>query len=355
MSARPKVLITGAGGFVGGRFAELFHAWGVGEVRAGLRRWSSGARVGRTPVELVLCDVTRAESVRAALEGVDLVVHCAVGGRDATVTGTRTLLDESLRAGVKRVVHISTIDVYGSTDGECREDAALTKTGREYGDTKIEAEEACREYLQRGLAVSMLRPTLVHGPFSALWSVEIAGRVQQRPFPLPETVCGGTCNLVYVDDVVLAGKLALERPEAVGEAFNVGGPEVPTWNAYFEALNTALGLPPLARQAEGGSRATSLLVHPVRMAAKFGMKQFEKQIMTVYQSSAAAKNLMKRAEKLIRGTPGLDEFSYYGRRGTYPIDKARRLLGYAPAFDMARSLPLTAAWLRAHGYIGTPS
>lgn len=351
MSTRPRILITGAGGFVGGRFAELFHEWGIADVRAGLRRWSSGARVGRFPVELALCDVTRAESVRAALSGVDAVVHCAVGGRDATVTGTRTLLDEALKAGVRRVVHISTIDVYGTPDATCTEDRPLVKTGREYGDTKIDAEEACREYMARGLEVSILRPTLVHGPFSALWTVEIAGRVQQRPFPLPASVCGGTCNLVYVDDVVAAGRLALERPEAVGEAFNIGGPEVPTWNEYYDALNHALGLPPLERQAESGSRATSLVVHPFRVAAKFGMKTFEKQIMAVYQSSALAKTLMKRAERIIRGTPGLDEFSYYSRRGTYPIEKARRLLGYAPAFGMARALPLSAAWLRAHGFV----
>ena len=60
---------------------------------------------------------------------------------------------------------------------------------------------------------------------------------------------------MYVDDLVSAVLLALDKDEAVGEAFNVNGSERPSWQEYFEALNAALGLAPL----RGSSRAASRL------------------------------------------------------------------------------------------------
>src|SRR5829696_7481935 len=114
--AERTILVTGAGGFIGARAVEVLHEARIGQVKAGLRRWSSGARVGRLPVELVQCDIRDAEQVRQALRGVTDVVHCAVSGtdRDTIVEGTRVLLQGALDAGVRKVVHLSTIDVYGT-------------------------------------------------------------------------------------------------------------------------------------------------------------------------------------------------------------------------------------------------
>ena len=114
MQARPTILVTGAGGFLGGRVCEILDGGGVASVRAGVRRWSSAARVGRLPVEIVTCDVRDLVQVERAVAGATAVVHCAVGDRAVTVDGTRNVLEASARHGVKRVVHISTIAVYGA-------------------------------------------------------------------------------------------------------------------------------------------------------------------------------------------------------------------------------------------------
>lgn len=351
MSAPRRVLVTGAGGFIGGRFVERLHAHDGFEVRPAVRRWSSAARIGRLPVEIVAGDITDPGQLRAALEGVDSVIHCAVGPRETTVGGTRTLLDQAREAGVRRVIHISTIDVYGTDDGTFDESRPLVRTGRPYGDMKIEAEEVCQAAIAAGLPVVILRPTLVHGPFSATWTIDYAQRLQNRPWLLPESVCGGTCNLVYVDELVDAAILALDAPQAPGEAFNVNGPERPTWNEYFEALNGELGLPPLAKKSESSSRATSRLMQPVRAGAKWGLKHFGPQIMGLYQRSDAAKKVMKVAEGMIRRTPSPDEFAFYARTADFPTEKASRLLGYRPRYPLAEALPRAGAWLRANGFV----
>jgi nucleoside-diphosphate-sugar epimerase len=351
MSKQRKVLITGAGGFIGGRMVEVLHALDYGHIRAGLRRWSSGARVGRFPVELVKCDLRDAADVRAALQDVTHVVHCAVGDHASTVDGTRTLMEAALAAGVQRVIHISTIDVYGTPLGVIDETHPTESTGRAYGDMKLAAEQICQDLARRGLPVTILRPTLVHGPFSATWTVAYAQRLQARPWLIPEADASGTCNLVYVDDLVGAVIAALEADTAPGEVFNINGPDVPTWSEYFHALNDALGLPPLAAKSKARARLTALTWLPVRKLAKVAMSRFGSQVMAVYQRSELARTWMKKAEGKIRTTPVPDEFEVYRRKTSYSIDKARRLLGYQPRFPLKKAVTLSAGWLKHAGYV----
>ena len=351
MRAESKVLVTGAAGFVGGRVCEILHATGRATVRAGVRRWASAARVGRLPIEIVPCDVRDAEQVRRALEGVQAVVHCAVGDRDVTIEGTERLLEAAARARVERFVHISTIAVYGEQEGELDETAPLQETGRPYGDSKIAAEALCRSYAASGGHLTILRPSIVYGPFSQSWTIEFATRLQSRPWPLPPEYCNGICNLVYVDDVVGAILRALEADHARGEAYNVNGSERPTWNDYFHALNNAMGLPPLVAQTAAVSRAMAAVMQPVRTSAKYVLKRFQPQIMAVYHRSSAAKSIMRRAESAIRQTPTTAEFRLYTRTASFPTTKAERDLQYRPRFAMASGIEYSVAWLQRHGYM----
>lgn len=350
MSER-KILVTGAGGFIGGRMVEVLHSLGTGEVRPAVRRWASGARIGRLPIDIVRCDIRDAAQVQAALRGITHVVHCAVGAHDTTVEGTRVLLEQAQKSGVRRFVHLSTVDVYGTPEGEVDETHPLTVMGRGYGDMKIEAEHRCREAAERGLPVTILRPTLVHGPFSATWTMAYAQRLQSPPWLVAESDARGTCNLVYVDDLVSAVICALDADVESGEAFNINGPDRPTWNEYFHALNDAMGLPKLLPQALARSRLSSLAVQPVRRSAKLALKAFQPQITALYGRSELARALMKRAELLIRTTPAPSEFTVYSRKTSFTTDKAVRLLGYNPRFTLSSALPLTAAWLRHSGLI----
>ena len=352
MSERRTVLVTGAGGFIGGRIVEVLQTLDAGNVRAGLRRWGSGARVGRFTADLVKCDLRSLTEVRDAMKNVTHVVHCAVSMDHAnTVDGTRNVMAAAKEAGVQRVVHLSTIDVYGTPVGEIDESHATPKTGKPYGDMKIDAEAACQDAAARGLPVTLLRPTLVHGPFSATWTIAYAQRLQSPPWLVAEADAAGTCNLIYVDDLVGFVMAALDAQTVPGEAFNVNGRERPTWNEYFHALNRAMGLPPLLPRTPTQARASARIVDPLRKSAKFLIKNFEAPIMGAYRRSDTVKTLMKRAERLIRTTPAPTEFDVYSRKASYSTAKAERLLGYRPSFALDEALTLTAAWLRASGLI----
>src|SRR5213595_2297140 len=191
LSSDRPILIIGAGGFIGGRVVEMLQGLLGIPVRASVRRWSSAVRIGRLPVEIVLCDIADADQVRRAMDGVGGVVHCAYGDPAVFVQGTRTVLQAALEAGVDRVVHLSTMEVYGDVEGVVFEDPPLRKTGWSYRDAKIDAELACRSYRDRGLSVSILRPPLCTDP-----SVETgrpaspSGSWPEGPFQAAKTAKG---------------------------------------------------------------------------------------------------------------------------------------------------------------------
>jgi nucleoside-diphosphate-sugar epimerase len=349
-----RVLVTGAGGFIGGRAVEVLHHMGT-EVRAGVRRWSSAARIGRLPIEIVQCDLADPRQLDIACDGVTAVVHCAVNLQPIAEAELqmRNLLDAALRQDVKRFVHLSTMEVYGEPSGDVDEQHRFDAAGghNHYASLKIRLEQVCREYMDRGLPVVILRPTIVYGPFSEAWTVDVAQRLVSSSWSLPEHATQGTCNLVYVDDLMGAILLALRSDRAVGEAFNVNGGERLTWNDYFCALGAALGLARLKRRGALTAQAGAWLTLPVRKSAKFLLRRYQDQIMALYQRSGLAKQVMRRAERFLRQVPTPAEFRLCSRTAFYRTDKAARLLGYTPQYSTDRGVALSAAWLKHEGHV----
>lgn len=355
MRAEPLVLVTGAGGFIGGRVVEVLHGIGGFRVRAGVRRWASAARIGRLSVEIVQCDLDDPQQVDRACEGVTTIVHCAVNlGSIAEAAGQmRNLLETAHGHGVERTVHLSTMEVYGEAAGDIDEHQALDTAGghNHYARLKITLERLCRQYMDRGLPVVILRPTIVYGPFSESWTIEPAQRLLSSSWSLPAQSTDGTCNLLYIDDLMAAILLALRSDRAVGEAFNVNGGERLTWNQYFRTLGESLGVSRTKGHGAFTTRAGALLTQPVRKSAKFLLQRYQQQIMALYQRSALAKQLMRRAERFIRQVPTPAEFRLCSRKAFYRTDKATRVLGYAPRFTTERGVALSIAWLKHEGYV----
>ena len=340
------VLVTGAGGFIGGRITEVLHCAGLCTVRAALRSWSSADRIGRMPCDIVLCYITDQDQVNESLDGVHSVIHCAHGGPAVNIDGTKNLLEASLRRGVSRFVHISTMAVYGDTPGVIDESTPIQYTRSEYGDTKIEGEKLCNEYQQQGLPVTILRPGIVYGPFSESWTVEPATRLKSRRWHVPEEYASGTCNLIYIDDLVSLVLLALTRPTAPGQTFNANGSDRLTWYDYFSLLNSELALPSLAHVGRLRARGNAAMLAPVRSTARFLLKHFQVPIMRLYQQSAIAKHAMRHIENTIRTTSSSAEFELYSRDQFLDTRKAQRLLGHTPAFSSDEGVAQSVAWLR---------
>ena len=375
------VLITGATGFIGGRLAERLVVQHGARVRALVRNFGRAARLARFPVELVQGDLRSPESIDRAVAGCDYVFHCAYGSdgeddarRVVNAQGTRHVLDAALTHGCKRVVHTSTVTVYGNTpDGPLDETAPRRKTGFAYGDSKIEAEETAFRYLARGLSVAVVQPTVVYGPFGTTFTVK----------PLKELKSGrvilvnegdGVANLVYVDDVVSGMILAAVHEGAHGESFLISGPDATTWRSFYAALEAMLGRRATVsmtadealryfRAAEGGagSMAGQLLKalrHPGVKRRIASTREGQLAIRAFHMLPAAVRARITGPGVALPGinavnpTPGEppihplhpSKVAFMASKTHVRIDKARRVLGFTPQFDFARGMELTGAW-----------
>ncbi len=114
-----RILITGATGFIGGRLAEVAAQLDL-QVVCLVRTWSRAARLSRLAAQMVQGDILDLESLRRALAGCDTVFHCAADNRASwdvhrrsSVQGTDSVMRAALETGARRVVHLSSIAVFG--------------------------------------------------------------------------------------------------------------------------------------------------------------------------------------------------------------------------------------------------
>ncbi len=313
-----RVLVTGAGGFIGRHLTASLASEPGRDVVPTTRDRRDGTR---------RLDVLCPADFAPALAGCDAVVHCAVGGEAVTVRGTRLLLEAARRAGVARLVHLSTISVYDAPAGEVGEDAPVVGPATAgYPGWKSAAERDCIE--ASGIDIVRLRPTIVYGAGSRWWLGQFARRIQSGHWGTFGTGAEGICNLVHVSDVVEAVRTALDHPAAPGEAFNVNGPEPIRWNAWFERLAAAIGAPPLRPHAPSALRRRALAALPLRLVGK------------------AAPRL---AEPWLVAMPGRSEVGLFAQTAIFSTDKAGRRLGWTPRTGVDAGLAASLAWLRAEG------
>jgi nucleoside-diphosphate-sugar epimerase len=220
-----SALVTGASGFIGGRLAERL-ATGEGvRIRAMVRDAKRAERLRKLQLEIVIADLLDLSSLREAIDGCDLVFHCAAvvresGDRDeffrTNVKGTENILKVSSDTGVKKFIHFSSIAVYGMNPPErADETTPYQPCGNLYCDTKIAAEKAVwAAHQEAGLPVVVIRPTNVYGPHSNPWTIRPIKLINSGQMML---INGGTglCNYVYIDNL-LDGTLAAVKSDQSG-------------------------------------------------------------------------------------------------------------------------------------------
>ncbi len=233
-----NVLVTGAGGFIGGR---LSHRIALGEDMAvtPLVHNVSGAgtmRLSRLPVDIEQGSVLDAERMDEILADCDAVVNCAHGSRKVTVEGTKTLLAAAERQDVDSYVHMSSAVVHGhDASGTVTEETTLAPD-TEYAEQKAEAEAIVTAW-DGPLEPTTLRPCIVYGPHSP-WVTKPVQQIQEGAILADGGV--GELNQVYVDNLVDVIIQALGESSAAGEVFLVADDQQVTWSQYYRELSSLL-------------------------------------------------------------------------------------------------------------------
>lgn len=361
------VIITGAGGFIGGRLAERLVSEHGAKVRCIVRDKASAGRLAKLPVEIIEADLADAAAIDKAVAGASYVFHCAYDGRSRAqnIDGTKNLIEASLKHGVKRFVYVSTVSVYEPLpDGPLSEETRDGDRSWVYARNKLDLEKMVFAAVkERGLAGTIVQPTIVYGPYSKPWTNAPAEMLLYGKVILPDEG-EGLCNAVYIDDLIDGFLLAATKPEAIGQRFLLSGPSPVTWREFFGAFAIALGtVQPsywpkeeiVKQNGSSGRDIKALLTNPKRIlqmivrwgparrVLEAGLDMMPKKIKdTIAAKYFGAGGKPKLGQVFV---PQKQTLALYSARASVDNGKAMKLLGYAPKFDFAAGMNATRQYL----------
>ena len=328
-----KVLVTGAAGFLGGHLIDMLLERGD-EVRAMVRPIEDANYLRTLPnVEIVNGDLINAASLKRAVKGVERVYNVGAKTgpwgpekiyRASNVYGLSDLIYAAMDAGVQRIVHTSSITIYGhSLHGIVTEDAPFHAEDNPYSRTKIEGEKLIADLVKdQGAPVVIVRPAWIYGPRDMASFGKYVSRVESGKF----FFVGSGRNIVptvYVRDVaqglIRAGDAGAE---VIGQAYTLANDERVTQATYLNTIADALG------------------VSHVSLKVPFP---------ALYAAGRSAELLWQAMGRRDAAPPPLTTYgiTLQGGDQQFSIDKARRELGYAPQFDIKRGVAEGVKWYRS--------
>jgi nucleoside-diphosphate-sugar epimerase len=323
-----KALVTGAAGFIGSHVVDEL-VWAGHDVRAMDLAWAQDTQHSDARVERISGDVTDPEACARAVAGCDGVIHLAAVVADwgpsseffrVNVGGTQALVCAARQAGVRRFVLTSSVGVhryrgFRDADETLPRDANINA----YCRSKIAAEDVVRE--QSGeMEWTIVRPgTFPFGPRDRQAFYSMARAIERRR--------AGYINrgrslitTVFVENLALGMRLALEQPAAAGAVFVIGDEWRGTWRELFTRI------------------AEELDTNPPRLSLPLCL-------------AYAVAWLWEGLYRLLRvgSAPLLTRYRVLvaGRDCHFVSDKARRLIGYQPKVAMDEAIRRSVAWYRA--------
>lgn len=325
-----RVLVTGAAGFTGGHLAHTLARRGY-QVRGLLRQAAQARDLEAGAIEPVIGTLEDRASMGRAVKNIDIVYHIAALYRQAglpasayravNATAVGDLVEIAAAAGVRRVVHCSTVGVHGDIARPPADEDAPIQPGDVYQVTKVEGETRAREASARtGMPVTIARPSGIYGPGDRRLLKLFRG-VARRRF----VVLGSGdifYHLTYIDDLVEGFRLCGETPAAANRTYILAGGEVTTLNELMTVI---------AREAGVEPPTWKLPVWPFWLAGA--------ACEAVCAPLGIEPPLYRR------------RVDFFTKSRAFDITRARTELGYAPQVGLREGVRATLAWYRERGWL----
>lgn len=356
-----KILITGAGGFIGSRLVEVLKETSDYELHILLRTISKAVRISRYPLQYFKGSIQDADSVQRAMQDCDAVVHCAhdFTHPDFNLRAAEIIARQCLTRRVQKLVYISSFAVHRPLAGGSMDEETGFNREWDYALNKLKVENIFLEYFHReGLPVVILRPTIVYGPFSGAWTLHTLHQMLRGRKIIPQDG-QGICNAVYIDDVTGAILHALHSPATCnGQAYLVSGPDAITWRDFYQSHLAVQGV----HQPVYWSREESAAWYSrIQMNHPLGKKtSLKKDPLTFFKNSPAyalyrnllrnpaLKKILLQAKKRFPAPliyPAKSEFETLSCMAKVNCTKLKTQLGYSPGIPFQEGMRKTLLWI----------
>jgi nucleoside-diphosphate-sugar epimerase len=325
-----KVLVTGAAGFTGSHLARYLAARGD-EVRGLVRRASPAEALSGSTVARVEGDLRDRDSLGRAIDGVEVVYNIAALYRDAglprqeyhavNAQAVATIVELSRAAGVRRVVHCSTVGVHGDIAHPPASEDAPIRPGDLYQDTKLEGERLGRAAAEAaGVDLVIARPSGIYGPGDRRLFKVFGGVASGRFLMLGPG--RNFYHVTYIDDLSEGFRLCGTVPAAAGRTYILAGGEVTTL-AELVAITADVAGRPVPR--------IRLPVWPFWLAG------------AVTEAACAPFGISPPIYRR--------RVDFFRKSRAFDISRARRELGFNPRVGLREGIGRTLEWYREQGWI----
>jgi nucleoside-diphosphate-sugar epimerase len=327
MARESLCLITGARGQLGSHIAEQLRAAGL-PVRALVRPGKDIEFLNSIGVEVVEGDMADAEAVHRAVSGAAVVYNCAARVSDwgswraferEAVVSTRNLVDACRSEQVERLLHVSSISVYGHPRLQPGDSVTEeTPLGQRfwmwdyYPRAKLLGEQIAREFAR----VTVVRPSWIYGPRDRVTIPRLLPALLEQRVPILGRG-DNLLNIIYAGDVAAGAILAANHPAALGEAYNLSSTGEITQRDLVNALTDALSLPRIRKRV------------PYFLVMRFA---FLSEMLARMLRRPDPPTITRRAVALV------------GRPARYSVAKARAQLEWQPRVAVAEGVQRTLQW-----------
>jgi len=325
-----KIAITGATGFLGSHLTTRLIDEGY-QINILARDEGKAKQLAHQAVNVVIGDIADPEAAKRLCEGCQYVVHLVSNFRTASgppesyhhinVDGTKNIYNAANGAGVSRFVHCSTIGVHGSVKVSPATEETEFAPGDLYQETKLEAEQYVTEQAGKTtMELVVVRPTSMYGP-GDMRMLKMFKMLKKRTF-FKVGPCQENFHAVYIDDIVDGFIKAIETPGIDKEKLLIGGSDYLPLENYIDVVARAVGAPPPKLR----------FPYPLFYYAAIVCEK-------IFRPFGVEPPLHVRRVR------------FFKNNRAFNIDKAKRVLGYAPKVSLEEGMKRTAAWYKENGYL----
>ncbi|MBI3987793.1 MAG: NAD(P)-dependent oxidoreductase [Lentisphaerae bacterium] len=326
-----KILVTGGTGFTGSHLVKRLLSLGHEVLALDNQKGIMVDELSRQGAKISIGGIADATLLKQLVPGCEVIFHLAAAFRrvnlpqsvywDTNVTAMRTLLELARQNGVRKVVYCSTQGVHGNVDNPPGDEDSPIKPEDYYQYTKYEGERVAREFMLKGMDITILRPTAIYGPGDPGRFLMLFRRVQSGTFPF-FGAGRALYHPLYIDNFIDAFLLAMEKPGAKGQTYLIAD------ETYYTIQQ---------------------IVEEIARIMNVKLKILHLPFWPLYILSAVVEGLFKP----LPFDPPLfrRRADWFRQNRAFRIDKARRELGYAPAVNLATGLQRTGEWYKTNGYL----